>query len=134
MKTKLIEYIEENCTAVDTEKLYDEMLDESYSFDSVGGSFKYLSPSTVLKEMCPTDYRCGKVDYLDSLGTVEIGDGEYMKDDVSDACDGYASSLDDELSDLETEYEESKDEDISAQIVEKLKEIADTAKEIKELI
>jgi hypothetical protein len=49
----------------DVEKLYDEMLDECYAGD-LTGIFKYFQPSKVIKEMDPTMYRCGCVDWLDS--------------------------------------------------------------------
>lgn len=52
-------------TAIDTDTLYDDMLDECYSFESVGGPFAHMQPSRVLEEVDPIAYRCGKNDWED---------------------------------------------------------------------
>ena len=44
MHPKLIEAIEDQLTPVDTEQLYENMLDECYSFKGVGGPFQYMQP------------------------------------------------------------------------------------------
>ena len=62
MKT-LIEHITSQCSAIDTDQAYDDMLDEIYSLESVGGPFAYMSASKVLCEVDPTAYRCGFSDY-----------------------------------------------------------------------
>ena len=68
---------------------YDEMLDECY--EDFMGSY---STSYTLKCIDETAYRCGLLDYVDSL-------------DIS-----YPTEWDDELSDLLEELEEMIDEDI----------------------
>lgn len=90
----------------DIEDAWDAMLDEHYSFGSVGGPFAGMSPSRVLKECSPTDYRCGLVDYQDDLSR-----------------DGYPDMTDEEgmtLEEREDELEEAQDvvDDLEAQIAE----------------
>ena len=56
---------------VDTEDYteeYDEMLDEEGEVSIAGYSF---NPSSALKELDPTAYRCGLLDYVDSLNLIE---------------------------------------------------------------
>lgn len=83
------EYIEEeiknSASPVDVEFLYDDMLDESYSFNGVGGPFQHMQPSSVLREVDPTAYRCGYLDFYDNLSRddnyIEID--EQLYDDVA---------------------------------------------------
>jgi hypothetical protein len=63
---KTIQAIMDDLRPVDGDKMYDDMLDDVYSFEEVGGPFAYFLPSKVLEEMDPTAYRCGKADFLDS--------------------------------------------------------------------
>ena len=72
---------------------YDEMLDE------VHGDFLGMNASYILKEMDPTAYRCGLLDYLDGLDQ----DDEKMK---NDDC----VELIEELEEIESEIEELEDE------------------------
>jgi len=71
--------VKEELTAIDTETLYRSMLDEVYSFASVGGPFESMSPARVLEEVDPVAYRCGKNDWEDgeSRGQWEEIDGDY---------------------------------------------------------
>jgi len=46
----------------DYREQYEEMLDEVY------GTFMEMDASYILKECDPTAYRCGLLDYVDSLG------------------------------------------------------------------
>lgn len=48
----------------DVENKYDEFLDEIYA-ENLTGPFEYIRPSAILKEMDETQYRCGRVDWLD---------------------------------------------------------------------
>ena len=75
--------VKEELTAIDTEQRYDDMLDECYSFKSVGGIFAHMLPSRVLEEMDPIAYRCGKNDWEDSESQDqwEEIDGEYYDRD-----------------------------------------------------
>jgi hypothetical protein len=54
---------------IDTEQRYRDFLDEIYPEVKIGDS-RY-SPSRIVEELSPTDFRCGKVDWIDS----EIRDG-----------------------------------------------------------
>lgn len=71
---------------------YDEMLDE------VHGDFLGMDASYILKEMDPTAYRCGLLDYLDGLDQ----DEEKMEND------DYAEWME-ELEEIESEIEELED-------------------------
>jgi hypothetical protein len=70
----------------DLESMYNEMLDDCYEMIDICG-YKYL-PSTTLKTVDPIAYRCGFVDYLDSLVTDEIifehEDGSYHDEPESE--------------------------------------------------
>ena len=72
---------------------YDEMLDE------VNGDFLGMNASYILKNMDPTAYRCGLLDYLDSLDQ----DEEKMN---NDDC----AELIEELEEIESKIEELEDE------------------------
>lgn len=54
-------------TPIDMEARFNDMLDECYSFDSVGGPFAYMQPSRVLLDLDPIAHRCGLNDYADSV-------------------------------------------------------------------
>lgn len=71
---------------------YEEMLDE------VNGEFMGMNASYILKKMDPTAYRCGLLDYLDSLDQED----EKMK---NDDC----VELIEELEEIESEIEELDD-------------------------
>jgi len=132
---KLIAHVTAECGAVDVEARFDDMLDELYSFDSVGGPFQYLTPSNVLKEMLPTDYRCGVADYTGTEeNLVEIGNEYYDKADVDAARDEFTGNLDEQIADLEKEIEtleaeEDKDEE---EIATKQRELADLQSDERE--
>ena len=72
---------------------YEEMLDE------VHGDFLGMNASYILKEMDPVAYRCGLLDYLDSLDQ----DEEKMD---NDEC----LELFNQLEEIESEIEELEDE------------------------
>lgn len=86
------------CVAIDRESRFDDMLDDCYSFEKVGGIFACMSPSRVLKECDPTAYRCGVNDYADGENWTEI-DGEYYDTDEAEKVKA------DFISELETEAE-----------------------------
>ena len=110
MHPKLLEAIEDELTPVDLEQLYDEMLDECYSFEKVGGPFKYMLPSRVMSEMLPVDYRCGFNDYVDSrrdeYASFDNGETYYVRRNLEDLIERVAESLEDEATDLENEADE----------------------------
>ena len=80
---KQIELIKE-LKPVDCEELFDQNLDESQDMISIG-SLNY-SPSDVLKNVDPIAYRCGVIDYMESLVgdclTDEIDGEYYLLEDV----------------------------------------------------
>lgn len=64
---------------IDIDQRYRDFLDEIYPEVKIGDS-RY-SPSRIVEELSPTDFRCGKVDWIDSeikngVLSEEI-DGEY---------------------------------------------------------
>lgn len=100
--------VRSECDEVDREAAFDEMLDECYSFESVGGIFASMSPSRVLKEIDPVAYRCGVSDYEDSLELVEVGDRHYRSDDVQKLREEIIDELQDEADKLEDEEDEDR--------------------------
>lgn len=114
----LIDHIKANCTPIDREARFDQMLDEVYDFKSVGGPFAHMVPSQVLKEMDPTAYRCGVNDHMDGEDTYEIDCETYDKREVEDARDEFVSDLANDLeaieemiNELDTQSEDFTDED-----------------------
>jgi hypothetical protein len=69
---------------IDAEEQCRDMLDEIYSFKSVGGIFAGMSPARVLEEVDPTAYRCGFNDWADSERDrlTEIDGDHYDADEV----------------------------------------------------
>lgn len=92
----LLSHITDECTSVDVDAQYSDMLDECFSFESVGGIFASMLPSRVLKEIDPVAYRCGMNDWLDGAGYVEIDGNYYGSDDVNDARESFIATLDNE--------------------------------------
>lgn len=90
-------FVESEYTACDVESLFDDCLNEIYSFDKVGGPFEHMEPSRVLKEIDPVAYRCGVNDHSDSLSGdgnyVEINDSLYCRNDVESAKDEFIDEL-----------------------------------------
>lgn len=110
----LVAYVASECSTIDREERFDEMLDDCYSFEKVGGPFSNMSPSSVLKEVDPTAYRCGVNDYADGEDWVEIDGNYYESDDVEKAREQFVSDLESEVSDLESELEDTSEDDLSA--------------------
>lgn len=104
MNAKLLNQITANLTPLDTEELYADMLDECYPDCEIAGMS--FTTSRALKELDPTAFRCGEVDYIDSLSLVEI-DGDYYEQDAVEAeREGLIEELESEVSDLEDEISE----------------------------
>ena len=74
-----IDRVEQELDPIDTYKIYDDMLDECFSFKSIGGIFANMLPSTVLGKCDPIAYRCGYSDYIDSLDNVVEINGDYYE-------------------------------------------------------
>ena len=70
--------------SIDMEERYDDMLNEIYSLDSIGGPFSNILASDVLKANDPVAYRCGFNDYLDSERdiVIEVNDEYYDSDEL----------------------------------------------------
>lgn len=125
---KLISHIEAECTAVDREAVFNDMLDECYSFESVGGPFAHMSPSRVLLECDPVAHRCGVNDHFgcdDSY--VEVGAETYRKDEVDEAKESFLEDMDTQINALEIEIEgDESDEDPNVQeLAAKRRQLAD---------
>ena len=114
MNAKLLNQITNNLTPLDTEELYANMLDDCYGEVEIAGMT--FQTSRALKELDPTAFRCGEVDYIDSLSLVEIGGDYYEQDAVEQERDGLIEELESEISDLEDERENPEIEDIQDQI------------------
>jgi hypothetical protein len=109
---KLLDHVKENCTPVDREKRFSEMLDECYSFEKVGGPFEHMSPAKVLEEMDPIAFRCGVNDFGDGEGWIEVEGSDYVQDEVEKAKEEFMEELERKESDLSAEIDKMEaDED-----------------------
>ena len=134
---KLEKQIEQDCTPVDREAAFNDMLDECYSFESVGGPFACMSPSRVLLEVDPTAHRCGVNDYADGQEWVEVGGETYEQDKVEEVKQELVDELQEEscsewtaLAELQEVDDEDRDED---EINDTVRLIAQLDSDIKEL-
>ena len=85
----------------DYEDQYCDFLDE---FETVKiGNLEY-SPSLVLKEVDPTAYRCGLLDYVDSIDKTDSEEYKELEDEIAE--------LESEIEDLENEIAEVENEEI----------------------
>jgi predicted transcriptional regulator len=75
---------------------YDEMLDDAH------GDFLGMNASSIVKEMDPTAYRCGLLDYLDSLDQ----DEEKMNNDECLELFNQLEEIENEIEELEEELAE----------------------------
>jgi predicted ribosome quality control (RQC) complex YloA/Tae2 family protein len=133
MNAKLLNQITANLTPLDTEELYADMLDECYPDCEIAGMS--FTTSRALKELDPTAFRCGEVDYIDSLSLVEI-DGDYYEQDAVEAeREGLIEELESEVSDLEDEISEldACAEEIG-EIQEKIEKLTAEIEEIKNFV
>lgn len=88
------------------ENLYCEALDEQG--DVTIGTLSY-SPSVVLREVDPTAYRCGLIDFVDSLDNSDDPEYQQLEEELEEAEDEL-NVLANELDDLESELEELEEE------------------------
>lgn len=107
--SRLEAFITEELTAPDLDSLYDDMLDECYSFKQVGGPFANMLPSRVLREVDPIAYRCGFNDWADE-DYVEVGGEMYDKREVKEKKEEFLDEIRSEILDLEEEIEEREAE------------------------
>jgi len=104
---RLVAHIQAECSIVDRQAQFDDMLDECYSFDSVGGPFACMSPSSVLKEVDPVAYRCGVNDYFGTDDSFQEVAGEtYRADEVSTARESFLDELQERIDDLQAEIDD----------------------------
>lgn len=108
---KMLAHIVAECSAVNREAAFNEMLDECYSFDSVGGPFAHMCPARVLLEFDPVAHRCGVNDYADGQDWTEVNGETYQDDDIEKAKEEFIDELRAELSALETERDEAEAEE-----------------------
>ncbi len=110
--TDLVAHVTSECSIIDREQRFRDVLDDSYSFDSVGGPFANMSPSSVLEKCDPIAFRCGVNDYMDGQ-EVEIEGDSYDLDEVEAAKEFFLSDLESEKSDIESKLEEMEDEGVN---------------------
>ena len=73
--------IKDELTPVDDEKYYAAALDDIYPVVEIGHS--RFSPSSIVRELSPTDFRCGMNDYIDGDDTLEyVADEWYRADEI----------------------------------------------------
>jgi phage-related protein len=105
LEQEVIERVKAELNPVDTDELYDQMLDECY--EPFMGQY---APSRVLAEVDPTAYRCGKCDYIDSISRdncyEEIDEELYDAGEVKEIREEIEAEIDAE----EAEAEEDDDE------------------------
>ncbi len=81
--------IEQHCTAVDGEDLFEEILDECYPEVTVGCCT--FTPSAVMKDLDPTAFRIGAQENLDSLAEddqlYECNGDHYQMFDIEEMID-----------------------------------------------
>ena len=80
-------------TECDIERMYEDMLDE---YPVVIGSLKY-SGSHVLKNVDPIAYRCGFLDYVDSMSLDQLCDYGMDSDDYVEDIDSLWDDFEDEM-------------------------------------
>lgn len=135
MNAKLLSQITDNLTPLDTEELYANMLDDYYGEVSIAGMT--FQTSRALKELDPTAFRCGEVDYIDSLSLIEINGDYYEQDAVEAEREGLIGELESEIQYLEEELSELDAEDDKEKILDcqtKIDAYKTEIEEIKEFV
>lgn len=110
VRQNLAARIASECTPINREERFDEMLDENYSLELVGGPFAHMSAARVLKEMDPTAYRCGINDYSDGESWVEVDGEEYESRDVEAQRAEYVAEMEAEAEEMEEALETQESE------------------------
>lgn len=114
---ELIEYITDNCRAVDQEERFDAFL--SVYDDELPDCLSGLTVAGILKEMRPVDYRCGLSDFMGTDDTLyAIGSEMYDLDDVEKARDEFIENIEAEIYELQQDAEKSEDEDCHSDEIE----------------
>jgi len=91
---------------------YDDMINEFYSFEKVGGMFKYMVPSRVLEAVDPTAYRCGFNDWMDGESDqhVEINGNYHKREELEEALDTLLEEAEAHLEELEEDEDSDKED------------------------
>lgn len=87
----------------DYEDQFDEFLDESTPEIEIG-CLTYL-PSHVLKAVDPVAYRCGLIDFIDSLDVEDSDEYRELQEEI-DQLQSDMEDLESEIEDLESEIED----------------------------
>jgi hypothetical protein len=99
----------------DAEKQFITHLEETYSFQQVGGPFQFMSPATVLKEIDPVAYDQDMNDWLDYQDElVEENETYWRKEDYTEACNIHDDEMKEYIEYLQEQiidHIESVDED-----------------------
>jgi len=80
-------------TERDAERMYDDMLDE---YPVVIGSLEY-SGSHVLQNIDPIAYRCGFIDYMDSMSLDQLCDYGMESNDYAESLESLWDDFEDEM-------------------------------------
>lgn len=91
---------------------YDAMLNECYSFEKVGGVFKFMVPSRVLEAVDPIAYRCGFNDWIDGEDCVDINGNYHKREELEEALDTLLEEAEARLEELEEDKDSGKKDDI----------------------
>lgn len=135
---RLVSHVTSECPEVDMEERFCRTIDEIYSFKDVGGPFAYMTPSDVLREMSPTDFRMGVADQSDRENVYEIGNAYYDADKVEDARMEFLMELSRDLDEAREEQEElaaieNHDTEELAEVQRNLDKIEQLEEEIREV-
>jgi hypothetical protein len=105
MHMKFEEYVQIHGSKVDVDEAYKDMLDEVYGEVEVAG-LRY-STSRTLEIVDPTAFRCGMVDFVDSMTSdnvwVEINENFYPFAEVEELRDRFEEEQPDEDEDEDEE-------------------------------
>jgi hypothetical protein len=81
-----IERIQAELAPVGLHAYLDELMDDTYTFDQVGGPFAYMLPSQVFREVDPIGYKEALLEQrnflLEEGEAVEVGEDLYWKSEV----------------------------------------------------
>lgn len=111
----LTEHVQSECSSVDMEQRFRDMLDECYSFEKIGGPFSHMSPSRVLEEVDPISFRCGVADHSDSENVYEIEGEYYDSDKVDEARESFLNDLRETETGLEMDVEAELDAEVGTE-------------------
>ncbi len=97
MIKKISDILSNKSKPVDPKKEFDDYLDAAYSLYFVGGLSQFSRPSTVLKEVSPTDYHKSQVEWMEHQDWVEVEGHYWNKSDYEDALKTLETELEDDI-------------------------------------